>query len=121
MPASLNTGDAAATVARVFGALAFVLALFLGGVWLWRNWQRLAVKRGREPKLNVLEVKSLGQRHTLFVVGYEQQRLLLSASPTGVTLLSHLPVAGEGDEKSEPVVATANFADALRGALARKA
>ena len=35
------------SVLRVFGALAFVLALFLGGVWLFRNWQRFIVQKGK--------------------------------------------------------------------------
>src|SRR5258706_11019105 len=78
---------------RVFGALALVVALFLGGVWLFRNWQRLAVRQGRAPKLHVLEVKSIGQRHALYVVAYEQQRLLLATSSTGVTMLTPLPDA----------------------------
>jgi flagellar biogenesis protein FliO len=41
-------------VLRVTGALALVIGIFLAGVWLFRNWQRLAVRRGRAPKLNVL-------------------------------------------------------------------
>ena len=52
------------------GALALVW-LFLGGVWLFRNWQRLVIQRGRAPKLNVLEIRSLGGRQALYVVGYE--------------------------------------------------
>src|SRR5205085_5100996 len=44
---------------RVFGSLILVLSLFLGGVWLFRNWQRVAVYKGRQPQLNILEVKSL--------------------------------------------------------------
>src|SRR3982751_5259452 len=78
---------------RVLGALALVLAVFLGGVWLVRNWQRLTIQRGRTPKLNVVEVRSLGGRHALYVVAYEQERFLLAASPTGVNLLSHLQPA----------------------------
>src|SRR3954466_6384829 len=64
--------DVGASLVRVFAALAFVLAIFLGGVWLFRNWQRLTVQRGRAPKLNVVEVRSLGGRHALYVVAYER-------------------------------------------------
>lgn len=85
--------DAGVSFLRVMGALALVLGIFLGGVWLFKNWQRLAVQRGRAPKLNVLETRSLGGRHALYVVGYEQERFLVSSSPGGVTLLSHLPAA----------------------------
>src|SRR5437879_5183585 len=66
---------------RVIGALALVLALFLAGIWLFRNWQRLVVRKGKAPQLTILEVKPLGHRHGLYLVGYEQQRLLLASSP----------------------------------------
>src|SRR3954466_14391211 len=82
--------DVGLSLIRVLGALALVLGLFLGGVWMFRNWQRLTIHRGRAPKLNVVEVRSLGGRHALYVVAFEQERFLLSSSPTGVNLLSHL-------------------------------
>ena len=82
--------DMGLSLLRVLGALAIVLAVFLGGVWLFRNWQRLVIQRGRTPRLNVLEVRSLGGRHALYVVGYEQERFLVAASPAGVNLVSHL-------------------------------
>lgn len=87
---------------RVAGALALVFALFLGGVWLFRNWQRLTVQRGRVPKLNVLEVKSLGPRHALYVIGYEQQRFLLSSAPTGISMLTALPPAAAVETELAP-------------------
>jgi flagellar biogenesis protein FliO len=80
---------------RVFGALFLVLALFLGGVWMFRNWQRFATPNGRAPKLNVLEVRSLGGRQALYVIGYEKERYLLSSSQTGVNLVTHLPPADD--------------------------
>lgn len=116
-PAPAPLPDVGSSVLRVLGGLVFVLALFLGAVWLFRNWQRVAAPRGAVPKLNVLEAKSLGQRNTLFVVGYEQQRLLLAASPTGVTLVSHLPNA-EAGESAPP--APPSFADALQQVLSRR-
>jgi flagellar biogenesis protein FliO len=86
--------DQTFTVVRMFGAFIFVVALFLCGVWLWRNWQRLLAKSGQAPKLRVVEARSLGGRHTLYVVRYEQARWMLAASPTGVSLLAQLPAAG---------------------------
>ncbi len=109
--------EVGSSVVRVLGGLVFVLALFLGGVWLVRNWQRVVAQRGQAPRLNVLEVKSLGQRNALYVIGYEQQRLLLASSPTGVTLLSHLPNAEPGTATS---AAPPGFAEALQQVLARK-
>lgn len=110
--------DMGASLLRVFGALALVIALFLAGVWLFRNWQRLAVRRGSVPKLNVIEVRSLGNRQAIYVVGYEQQRMLLASSAAGITLLSHLPAA---DGESAPAsIAHISFADAFQQVLARK-
>ena len=99
------------------GALALVIAIFLGGVWLFKNWQRLATRKGATPKLNVLEVRSLGQRQAIYVIGYEQQRILLASSSAGVTLLSHLPSV-----ETEAVVETPkmSFAEAFQQVLARK-
>jgi flagellar biogenesis protein FliO len=80
---------------RVLGALALVIGIFLGGVWLFRNWQRLIRAPGHTPKLNIIETRPLGGRQTLYVVGYEQERFLLASSPSGVSLLTHLPDATE--------------------------
>ncbi|HEX9047158.1 MAG TPA: hypothetical protein VF988_09045, partial [Verrucomicrobiae bacterium] len=60
--------EAGVSLLRVTGALALVLGLFLGGVWFFKNWQRLAVQRGRQPKLNIHETRSLGTRQAVFVV-----------------------------------------------------
>lgn len=106
---------------RVLGALALVIGLFLGGVWLFKNWQRLAVQRGRAPKLNIHETRSLGSRQAVFVVGYERERFLVACSPSGVTLLSHLPVANE-EETDMPAgnQPTPSFAQALAKVLKGK-
>lgn len=111
--------DLGFSLLRVLSALALVLALCLGGAWLFRNWQRVAVHRGRTPHLNVLEVRSLGGRHALYLVACDQQRLLIGSSPAGLSLLTHLPEA----EASAPLSPTAppKFTDALRQALAGKA
>jgi len=108
--------SAASSLFRVLGALALVIAIFFGGTWLFRNWQRVASAKGQAPKLNILETKSLGQRHAIFVVGYEQQRLLIASSPSGVTMLTTLPAA-TADANSELPVAQTNFTDVLRQAL----
>jgi flagellar biogenesis protein FliO len=99
-----------------------VLGLFLGGVWFFRNWQRFTIQRGRAPKLNLLETRSLGGKHALFVVGYEQERFLIASSPNGVNLLSHLPTADEKDNPTEAKAAGAppSFAQALTQVLKGK-
>jgi flagellar biogenesis protein FliO len=110
--------DAAPSVLRVLGAFVLVIAIFLGGVWLFRNGQRLTLQRGRAPKLNVFETRSLGGRQALYVVGYEQSRFLIAATPAGVNLLSHLPDAGAEEsaaaEKTPPPFSLA-LAQLLKG------
>jgi flagellar biogenesis protein FliO len=86
---------------RALGALALVLGIFFGGVWLFRNGQRLAWRKGGAPKLSILESRTLGNRFAIHVVGYEQQRLLISSSPAGITLLSQLPSAPAPEPQPE--------------------
>ena len=110
--------DAGPSVHRVMGALALVIGIFLGGVWLFRNWQRLTIQRGRSPKLNVIETRPLGGKHALYVVGYEQERFLLASSPAGVNLLSHLPTAPADDPTAaQPAGLAPSFAQALTQVL----
>ena len=123
-PAGPAFPDASLSVIRVFGALALVLGLFLGGVWLFKNWQRVTLNRGRPSQLQLLETKALGGKHALHVVGYQQQRLLIASSPNGVSLVSHLP---EDDSVSAPaavktpVVGSESFVQALQQAVQAKA
>src|SRR4051812_37981734 len=114
--------SAGPSIIRVLGALALVLGIFFGGVWLFRNWQRLTIQRGRAPKLNVIETRPLGGKHALYVIGYEHERFLLAASPTGVNLLTHLPVATEADASTDATAPTAppSFAQALTKVLKGK-
>jgi flagellar biosynthetic protein FliO len=112
--------DTGLSVLRVMGALALVLALFFGGVWMVKNRRRIPGFRRRAPHLNVLEVRSLGNRHSLCLIACEQQRLLLAVSPNGVTLLSRLP---EGTREDQPLTAGASsptFGAILQGFLAQK-
>jgi flagellar biogenesis protein FliO len=108
------------SLVRVFGALALVFALFLAAIWFFRNWQRLTLARGTAPRLNVLEVKSLGPRHALYVVGYEEQRFLLSSAPGGVALLTSLPPATVDRAEISTVPPQPNFLELFLKAVARK-
>jgi flagellar biogenesis protein FliO len=85
--------DAGLSAIRTLAALVIVLSLFFGGVWFYRSSQRLAWRKSGRPKLAILESRPLGNRYALYVVGYEQQRLLLGSSPAGLSLLSQLPAA----------------------------
>jgi flagellar biogenesis protein FliO len=108
--------DASFSILRVVGALMLVLGLFLAGVWLYKNWQRLALQRGRPAQLQLIEMKALGSKQVLYVVGYQQQRLLLASSPAGVTLVSHLPPA-DAIEAGPGSISGQNFVQALQQAL----
>jgi flagellar biogenesis protein FliO len=110
--------DAGASIFRFCGAFFVVVAVFLGGVWLFRNWQRLATQKSGGAKLNLIEVKSLGQRQAIYVVGYQQQRMLIASTPAGVTLLSHLPSVSETEK---PAVGTnLSFSEALQHVLSNR-
>ena len=118
VPAFPETG---VSLLRVTGALALVLGLFLGGAWLFKNWQRLAIQRGHQPKLNIIETRSLGARQAVFVVGYEKQRFLVATSPAGVNLLSHLPDSEMAETPpAEKSAGPMPFAQALTNVLKRK-
>lgn len=115
-PLTSSLPDVAGSVFRVLGAFATVMALFLGGVWAWRNWQRLAARSPRRQDLKVVEFKSLGARQTLWVIAYRKQRLLVASSPAGIALVSPLPEA----EIEEPAESPApDFAAAFRHVLGR--
>lgn len=104
---------------RMLGALALVLGLLWGVQWFFRQQQRALVAKGG-ARLNVLEVKSLGQRQALYVVGYEQQRLLVASSPQGISLLTQLPDA-TGDAAAVPLgTPVVSFSDALLQVIGRR-
>jgi flagellar biogenesis protein FliO len=112
----------AATAVRIVGAMMIVLSVIMMGAWAFKNKERFAVKglggKVSVRKLQVLETRSLGARHSICVVGYENQRILLSSSPTGVTMLTHLPEAtAEEVQVAQTIPARPSFSDAFVQAL----
>ena len=110
-----------ASVFRMMGGLCIVISLLMAGAWAFRNRQRLLGVSARNSKLRVLESRSLGARHSICVVAYEQQRILLSTSPSGVSMLTHLPEASlddVGEEAKAP--AFPSFSEAFMQALASR-
>jgi flagellar biogenesis protein FliO len=99
--------------------MALVLGCFLAGLWVYRNWQRFAVQNGKAPRLNVLESKSLGPRHGLYVVGYDRHRFLLASAPGGISMLSPLPEATAEEQQCQPAPHPL-FSAALRAALNKR-
>lgn len=107
-------------VFRMVGSLGVVIALFFAGAWVFRNLHRFKKPGAELRKLQVLEGKSLGPRQAVYVVAYEQQRLLIGASAQGLTLLTHLP-EGAPQAASEPGrIVPVSFGEALMQALGRK-
>lgn len=109
---------------RMLGAFALVMAVGFGLLWMLRRGIRFGPRgAGAQRKLNVLEVRVLGNRQSLFVVGYHDQRLLLASTPTGVQFLAHLPSApAEAESTAAPAEGCAlTFAEALQHAFGRKA
>ncbi len=103
---------------RMVGSLAIVIALFFVGAWLFRNMHRFKNKGMNERKLQVLEGKSIGPRQAIYVVAYEEQRLLIGSTAQGITLLTHLP-EGAPQPAGERIVPV-SFGEALMQALGRK-
>ncbi len=110
--------DAGISILRVLGGLIFVVALFLGGAYVFRNLQRQGFQRGATPRLKIVETRSLGNRHALYVVGYDERRLLVAVSPNEVRLLSELPNAAADDK--ETVAPQSTFSQTLNQLLGRK-
>ena len=105
---------------RALGALALVLAIFFAGVWVFRNGQRITWRKTGPPKLTILETRALGNRLALYVVGYEQQRLLVGGSPAGLTLLTQLPAAPETQTEVVAPLEPNSFTQGLQKVLNRK-
>ena len=116
---SFQPQSALGSFLRVGGSVIFVIALFLGAIWLFKNWRRMTVHGGPVENLRVLEVKSLGPRNAVYVIGYQRERLLLSSGPTGVAFVAHLPEADPSESVHAP--ATISFGQALVQALSHKA
>ena len=111
-------------VFRMVGSLALVIAIFFVGAWIFRNMHRFKAAGPNLRKLQVLEAKSLGPRQAVYVVGYEQQRLLIGSSAQGLTLLTHLPAAPVLDNQLSATnperIVPVSFGEALMQALGRK-
>jgi flagellar biogenesis protein FliO len=117
--------DAGLSAIRTLAALVIVLSLFFGGVWLYRHSQRLGWRKTGLPKLAILESRPLGNHYALYVVGYEQQRLLIGSSPAGLSLLSQLPAAAAGPQEAvalppQPASFAQCFHQLLKGRLGAK-
>ena len=80
---------------QLIGMLLLVLGLFAACAWSVKRWKLLPQMRGGQNRLQILESKSLGQRNSIMVVGYGDQRFLIGTNSAGLQLLGELP-----DEKN---------------------
>ncbi len=117
VPAQLP--DTGAALIRVIGALLLVFSILFAGVWLMKNWQRLTMRKGNTRKLRMLEAQSLGGRQAVYVVAYEQQRFLVAASNSGISLLSHLPEMDVETLEKDTTNAPPSFMQALQSVVSR--
>ncbi|MEW6302713.1 MAG: flagellar biosynthetic protein FliO [Verrucomicrobiota bacterium] len=109
----------AESVLRLVGGLLFVFGLFLGALWLLKRAPGFLRQRGDARKLQVLEVRSLGPRQALYIVGYERQRYLLAGTPAGVSLLTALPASEGAEAASTGPAPGGSFTDALLQVMQR--
>jgi flagellar biogenesis protein FliO len=95
-----NSINPTVSILRLLGAFIFVVALFLIGVWVFKNWRGLVFKNVKKSNLKVVEVKHIGNRQALFVVGYNRKRMLLGVTSSTINFLSELP--DDEDAQNEP-------------------
>ena len=98
---------------QLLGMLLLVLGVFGASAWAVKRWKLLPQLRGGQNHLQILEVRSLGQRNSLFVVEYRGRRLLIGSGNNGPRLLSALPddgpnatSEGKGDSETGEVLET---------------
>ena len=124
-PKPMEPVNLSGVMVRTFGALLLVLALFFGGVWVFRRSKLFAVYKKTGSHLDILESKSLGTRHSLHVISYGAQRFLIADSPAGTRFLTNLQELPNEDDKTPDADVSrqpyANFAARLRTLMNRNA
>ena len=80
---------------RMMGYILLFGAVAVAGFYFLKNGFAFNLNRSNEPKkLQVLEMRSLGNRQFLLVVGYEEQRFLLGVTPGKIDYLCTLDSTG---------------------------
>lgn len=82
------------TLFQTAGGLLFILALILGGAWLFKRYGALPM--GGKGVIKILGGASVGARERVVLIEVENVRLLLGVAPGHVRTLHRLPL----DERS---------------------
>lgn len=104
---------------RMLGAMLIVFAVLFAGTWAVKRWRLLPGGVGKKSRLKMLESKAIAPRQSVVVLGYEEKRFLVAATPQGVSLLTTLP-DGINEPVPEPVAAPAGFGELLITALQQR-
>lgn len=108
-------------ILRTFGALAVVLGILVGALWLVRRYDvRLPGAGGshsRQRRVQLIERIALDQKRYLLLVRRDDREHLLLVRPNGVLVLEHgIPVR----RASQPRPQTAHDEATFRAAMARE-
>ena len=93
----MGTGSELELLFRAVLALVVVVALAVVSLRFGLPWLLERPMAGRPRRLEVEERCSLDRNHHLFLVRFDDERLLVGTSPEGVSLL----VRGTGERKPE--------------------
>lgn len=102
---------------RVTGALAVVVAVGIAGIYFFKRFLGFGIVRGGAQELQILEMKSLGGRQAMYVVGYRSKRFVLGVSPDRIQLVCRLP--DEPDSGRSTNGGESEFGPALKEELAK--
>ena len=89
------------SLVQLIGMLLLVLGLFAAFAWAVKRWRLLPQLRGGQNRLQIHEVRSLGQRNSVMVVGYGEQRFLIGTSSAGLQLISQLPKEANSNSQAD--------------------
>jgi flagellar protein FliO/FliZ len=98
----MGLGTVISSILAIVLALAFVLGLAWGAIWLLKKIQdrQLGVKGEIDPRDNINFIRSmpLGQRERVTLIEMDGERLLLGVTAGGISLLARWPAENEGND-----------------------
>lgn len=114
---TVNSEDALGSVLRMLGAFIFVIAIFLVFTWFFKNKNGIFGLQHRKGALKIIEVKHIGSRQALIVVGYGKERILVGATANNISFISKLPDEKESEDVDESTPQEQNFFALLKNSL----